>query len=82
MATYRKVRTDMASDDSWEQFVEDGERLQGDLDGLPERAADFADGVREQVEGMIDWARENEHVTERMWSALTNMQDGVGKWQH
>jgi len=81
MATYRKVQTNMAPDPSWEEFVEDAEKLLDGLDDLPERAEDFAEGVRERLEGMIEWARDNEHATEKMWSALYNMQDGVARWQ-
>lgn len=84
MATYKKVKTnihDVDDDESWDQFVEDAEKLLDALDDLPERAEGFVEGVREQLEGMVEWARENEHATEKMWKALYNMQDGVGRWQ-
>jgi hypothetical protein len=82
MNRYRKVEVNMGvDDDSWEHFIEDAEKLLGELDDLPERAEDFADGVRECLEGMVEWARENEHVTEKMWNALYRTQDGVAKWQ-
>lgn len=83
MSRYRKVETNMGDvdDESWEQFVQDAEKLLDTLDDLPERAEAFVDGVRERLEGMIEWARENEHVTEKMWAALYNMQDGVSRWQ-
>lgn len=66
--------------DEWEAFVSNAEELCARLDELPERAADFADGVRERLEGMIEWAREHERVTERMVTALDNMANGVARW--
>ena len=81
MSRYRKVEVNMdVDDDSWEHFIEDAEKLLRDVDDLPERAEEFADGVRERVEGMIEWARDNEHATDKMWSALYNMRDGVARW--
>ena len=70
----------MSTDESWEEFVTDSEHLLATLDDLPERASDFADSVRERLESMIAWAREREHATPRMWTALRNMQDGVARW--
>jgi hypothetical protein len=64
----------------WEDFVVRAEGLVDSLEDLPDRAEDFADGVRDTAEGMIETARENKHVTERMESALNNMQDGVARW--
>lgn len=66
--------------EDWEKFVSDGERLLRVLDGLPDRAADFVSSVRDRVEGMIEWARDNEHVTDRMEDALANMRDGAARW--
>lgn len=81
MATYRKVRTNIHDDDdSGAQFIEDAETLLGQLDDLPERAADFAEGVREKLEDMIEWARDNDHATDKMWQALNNMRDGAMRW--
>lgn len=65
----------------WQQFVEDAEELLGRLDDLPSRAEDFAEGVREKTTGMLEWARENEHVTDRMTTALDNMIEGVSRWE-
>jgi len=82
MAKYKKVKTNIdGDDDDWEHFIEDAEKLIDTLDDLPERAEDFADGVREKLESMVEWARENAHVTEKMWNALYRMQDGVARWQ-
>ncbi len=65
----------------WEEFVGEAQDLLARLDDLPERAEDFADGVRERLEGMIEWAKEKEHVTEAMQSALGNMESGVARWE-
>lgn len=70
----------MCENCGWADFVERANGLLEDLNELPERAASFAEGVREKVEGMISWANENEHVTEKMDAALGNMQGGVDKW--
>jgi hypothetical protein len=67
--------------EDWEEFIEEGESLLTRLDDLPDRAADFADSVREKVEGMVGWAREHEQATDRMWGALENMSDGVRRWE-
>jgi len=65
----------------WEEFLDNAEQLLADVEELPDRAEDFADSVKEKVEGMVDWARDNEHVTGPMETALDNMAAGVARWQ-
>lgn len=65
---------------NWEDFIADCDTLLEELDELPERAEDFADSVREKVSGMRGWVEENEHVTEKMVTALHNMIDGAARW--
>lgn len=66
----------------WEDFLERANTLLSDVDDLPERAEEFAEGVREKTSGMVTWAEENKHVTDKMEIALSNMQDGAGRWLH
>lgn len=70
----------MCSDCGWKTFVEDAQELLCGLDELPDRAEDFADGVRERVEGMVAWAQEEHHVTPWMIEALERMATAVGRW--
>ena len=81
---YRKVKTDMTAppddDSEWDNFIEDAEGLVGMLDDLPERAEEFAGDVRERLESMIEWARDNKHATPKMWQTLYNTRDAVGRW--
>ena len=67
--------------EEWEEFVGEAQDLLAALDDLPERAEEFAEGVRERLEGMIEWAQEHEAVTARMQGALSNMADGVARWE-
>jgi hypothetical protein len=64
----------------WREFVEEAETLIGQLDELPSRAADFSESVGQKVGDMLEWARANEHATEKMKSALQNMQSGANRW--
>lgn len=64
----------------FEEAIEYAEEILSDLDNLPERAADFAESVREKVEGMKDWMEEHQTVTEKMVTALENIRAGVDKW--
>lgn len=70
----------MCKNCNWEEFVEECDRVLDRIDDLPERAEDFADGVREKIEGMRSWSTENEHVTEAMSDAVENIDGGVGRW--
>lgn len=67
--------------EEWEEFVAEATDLLGTLDDLPERASDFAEGVREKLTGMIEWATDKEHVTPAMQTALENMEAGVSRWE-
>ena len=64
----------------WVLFVDQCDDLLCSLDDLPERAEDFADGVRTTIEGMRNWAEDHEHVTEKMQTALENTTFAVEKW--
>ena len=67
--------------EEWEEFVGEGQDLLSALDDLPERAEDFAASAREKLEGMIEWAKEHRHVTERMQSALSGISGGIDRWE-
>lgn len=56
------------------------ERILTDIDEIPERGWDFAESVREKVEGIKDWVLEHDTVTEPQADSLKNMEEGVGKW--
>jgi len=63
-------------------FIEDARAVLALLDDLPERAEDFAEGVRERIEGMIEWSEDNDgFATDRMTDALSNMERGIERWQ-
>lgn len=62
-------------------FVIGCDALLGRVDDLPTRAGDFAEGVRERIDGMRAWAIERNHVTAKMTQALDNMDAGVGRWE-
>jgi len=63
-----------------EEAIEYADEILSDLDNLPERAEEFAESVREKVEGMKDWMEEHQAVTEKMVAALQNIRGGVDKW--
>jgi len=50
------------------------------LDELPDEAADFADGVREKLEGMVKFMEQRDVCTEKMAAAIENMASGVDRW--
>ena len=64
-------------DGSWQGFRDQCLALLARCEELPERAEDFAGSIIEKVEGMAEWAEENEHATEAMRHALENMADAV-----
>ena len=70
----------MCQDCGWKAFVKSAHECLSDIDELPERVEDYADSVRERVDGMLAWAKDHEHVTEKMDCALENIHEGVLKW--
>ena len=70
----------MCKECDWKQFIRQAEDLLSEIEGIPEKGADFAASVRLKVEGMKDWAEENSHVTEKMETSLENIREGVAKW--
>jgi len=40
----------------------------------------FAESVKEKVEGMKKWATEKEHATERMFTSAENILGGLERW--
>lgn len=46
------------------------------------RGRKFFDSVASLTQQMETWSREHHHATERMWTALSNMQHGVNRWEH
>ena len=65
----------------WSVALEEIDTAESMLDDLPERAEDFADGVRETLSSMRGWIEENSHVTPGMESAISNITAGIEKWQ-
>ena len=72
--------TEPSFDGSWQGFRDQCLALLARCEELPERAEDFAGSIIEKVEGMAEWAEENEHATEAMRHALENMADAVERW--
>jgi methyl-accepting chemotaxis protein len=70
----------MCADCDWKGFVKDANDLIEETEQVPPAGAAFAESVTEKIEGMRDWSKENEHVTEKMENALSNMRRGVEKW--
>jgi len=64
----------------YEEAIELCDDILSSLEDLPEHAEDFSDSVHEKVTSMRDWIDENERVTDKMISALENIQSGVSKW--
>jgi hypothetical protein len=50
------------------------------LDDLPGDADEFKESVGSKVASMRDWIESNDKVTDKMKTALENMQGGVNKW--
>lgn len=64
----------------YEEAIELCDEILASLEDLPEQAEDFSDSVYEKVTSMRVWIEENERVTDKMISALENIQAGVSKW--
>lgn len=66
----------------WEVFCTDCDDVVVRAQDLPPRAADFVDGILEKLTDMREWAVEHAHVTEKMQTALDNIEAGVARWEH
>ena len=69
-----------SNQEDWEDVVEFCEGILSDVDELPERAGDFAESVRDRVEGIKEFIEENRRFTQNQYDALANMHNGVHKW--
>lgn len=47
---------------------------------LPPGAEEFAEGVEEKVEGIVEWIDTESHVTEKQEKALLGIRAGVDRW--
>lgn len=63
-----------------EKFVEMCRGVLDLCEELPERAEDFRGSVEEKVQDMMNWAEENEHVTDKMVRAVENTEAAIGRW--
>ena len=70
----------MCSACDWKTEIERAQRLISDAADLLSRAEDFASGVTERLEGMVEWMEANEHVTEKMIEAMDNIERGIERW--
>jgi uncharacterized coiled-coil DUF342 family protein len=64
----------------WQDFAEMCEATLAVIDELPDRAEDFRESASETVQSMKEWAEEHEHVTDKMVTALENIDEGASKW--
>lgn len=64
----------------WRTRIDQCEAVIARLDELPERAEDFAEGVRETLEGIVIGIRERREVTAAQCVAIDNIERGVEKW--
>jgi len=67
-------------DRDWEDFLVEAQELLDILDEITGRGASYADSVSAQLQDIMEWVEENEHVTERQQSALENWREGAEKW--
>lgn len=63
-----------------EKFIKDATDLIEQCDEIPEAGQEFATSVVERLEGMAEWAEENDHVTERMLNAIEGYERGINRW--
>ena len=66
----------------YKEAIELIDGLLDDLDEIPESGEDFAESVRDKITSMREWIEDKERVTEKMETALMNMQGGINKWLH
>jgi len=69
----------MCTSCDWETFVDSCEDALTDIEQVSDRC-DAKESWEEKVTGMQEWARDNEHVTERMTDALDRIVSGVSRW--
>jgi len=68
----------------WDDFLLDCDNLQERIEMIDVDSdgwRDFSSGVMEKLLSMKKWTEDNEHVTEKMKTALGNMDDGVARWE-
>jgi hypothetical protein len=64
----------------WKAFAREARDLLADMEDPPPGGEDYFQSVQEKVEGMLEWAEEKEHVTDKMETALENMARGIHAW--
>lgn len=79
--SYDIPNEDQESESDWEAAIELCEEILAELADLPDRAADFSEGVEERVTSIQEWIEDNQHVTSNMEEALQNIMSGVLKWK-
>ena len=65
---------------SWEDFVAESADLIERIEDLPD-ACDAAESWAEKIESMKAWAKDNEHVTDKMETAFDAIESGVARWE-
>lgn len=73
-----KYENPMAS--AVEEFIGRCFNAISNAEDLPERAEDFACSIIAKLESMSEWAANRKVVTENMWNALRNIEDGIARW--
>ena len=64
----------------WEDAVEQCDRVLEKLEDMPTAGQDFADSVREKVEGIRESILKFENATTGQYAALDNMEEATDKW--
>ena len=64
----------------WEEFLVEAQEVLDLLDEIKGAGTDYANSVSSQLEGVMEWVEEHEHVTERQEAALANWREGAEKW--
>lgn len=62
-----------------QEFIDECESLLCSIEDLPE-TCDAAGAWHSKVEGMRDWARTKNHITDNMQHALEGITSGVHRW--
>ena len=64
----------------WEYAVALCDDVLEPIDDLPERAEEFAEGVREKVASIKETIKLSERVSPAQVNAIRNMEAGIRKW--